>query len=713
MVCWCSLFAAISLLVACRPPGGPPGPVPPDDTALRIRVAQAEARRAGGVAELTELAKHGGPHERMLALRGLGRIGATGGAPVIATLVTALGDADPDVIGVAAAAIGVAGSLDDGELGVTDALIAALPRGRGTLSGPVSGAVSGPVIEALGRAGTAAAQPVLVRALADPQLAELAGFALGRHGRRKIALAEPSRAALAAATASADPAVRYAAVYALAREHEPPNDPAVMKALVQRLVDPVSEIRAQAIAGLGKRKSVASARSAGAPLDGLLLDLDWRVAAEAVRSLGDSDGGQDAIAAAVVRRYGELERGDVTAAHIILEAEKALAGAAQRPVVGAALTLLTQRDRAAAALPPLTRGWIACLAIVAIARAQAEPDLTAVERCELPEHLKLPLVAELISANVGSLAGRRAALARLVAHAEPRVRAAGLGALAAMWKAGEPSDQRAAAQALVAAIASPDPSVAGAAVDAAGAIYDAIGTADHGWLDTAVVARAATERDPELGAGLLELVGKHALVAGAEACRAALTGDPVRAKAAVVCLTALGEPAAAVAPLTATPPPVDVSAVIGKHLRWRVVTSRGEIVIRLRPDAAPWAVATIVALTRKGFYDGLEFHRVVSNFVVQGGDPTESGSGGPGFALPAEPSALGDGSGYVAGGVGIADAGRDSGGSQWFAMHSRAPHLDGRYTWIGAVESGQKSADSLLVGDRILRATIEPASTPQ
>ncbi|MGH9884081.1 MAG: peptidylprolyl isomerase, partial [bacterium] len=113
------------------------------------------------------------------------------------------------------------------------------------------------------------------------------------------------------------------------------------------------------------------------------------------------------------------------------------------------------------------------------------------------------------------------------------------------------------------------------------------------------------------------------------------------------------------------------------------------------------------ALTRKRFYDGLEFHRVVGNFVVQGGDPSESGSGGPGFALPAEPAALGDGTGYVAGGVGIADAGRDSGGSQWFIMHSRAPHLDGRYTWIGAVESGQKSADALLVGDRIVRAAIE------
>jgi cyclophilin family peptidyl-prolyl cis-trans isomerase len=75
--------------------------------------------------------------------------------------------------------------------------------------------------------------------------------------------------------------------------------------------------------------------------------------------------------------------------------------------------------------------------------------------------------------------------------------------------------------------------------------------------------------------------------------------------------------------------------------------------------------------------------------------------------IPAEPASSADGPGFVAGGVGIADAGRDSGGSQWFIMHSRAPHLDGRYTWIGSVVSGQKSADALLIGDKVVKATIE------
>src|SRR5262249_3685143 len=100
------VLLATCLLAAC--PAGTPRPVPPpraDDAALRIRIAQAEARRAGGVGELVDLAAHGARPERLLALRGLGRIGATGGPPVIASLVAALGDGDRDVVGAAAAAI--------------------------------------------------------------------------------------------------------------------------------------------------------------------------------------------------------------------------------------------------------------------------------------------------------------------------------------------------------------------------------------------------------------------------------------------------------------------------------------------------------------------------------------------------------------------------------------------------------------------------------
>ena len=114
-----------------------------------------------------------------------------------------------------------------------------------------------------------------------------------------------------------------------------------------------------------------------------------------------------------------------------------------------------------------------------------------------------------------------------------------------------------------------------------------------------------------------------------------------------------------------------------------------------------------VALTRAGFYDGLTFHRVVPGYVVQGGDPTATGWGGPGFNLPSEP---GEGA-FARGAVGIADAGKDTGGSQFFIMHARAPHLDGRYTRIGEVRDGLDAAMALVVGDRILAAEV--VSAPQ
>jgi cyclophilin family peptidyl-prolyl cis-trans isomerase len=126
------------------------------------------------------------------------------------------------------------------------------------------------------------------------------------------------------------------------------------------------------------------------------------------------------------------------------------------------------------------------------------------------------------------------------------------------------------------------------------------------------------------------------------------------------------------------------------------------IVIELDGDAAPWHVATFANLANKGFYDTLLFHRVVPDFVVQGGDPTGTGWGGPGFTLPAEPS----NARYDRGVVGVADAGKDTGGSQWFAMHSRAPHLEGRYTVIGRIVEGEEHVDELLVGDRIVKSSV-------
>jgi peptidylprolyl isomerase len=252
--------------------------------------------------------------------------------------------------------------------------------------------------------------------------------------------------------------------------------------------------------------------------------------------------------------------------------------------------------------------------------------------------------------------------------------------------------------------------VVASAATAAAPVYEALPAEVHAAIDAALLERAQREQDPEVGAALLTLIGERKLAEGATSCRNALTGNPVLAAAAAGCLKALGEtiperPAGAA--LAALPGDIDIAAVIGKRLRWHLSTTRGEIVIALQPDVAPWTVATIVALTQRGTYNGIAFHRVVPNFVVQGGDPTESGYGGPGFAIPVEPATLADSTGFARGGVGIADAGRDSGGSQYFITQGPAPHLDGRYSWFGSVIEGQEAVDTTLIGDEVTNARIE------
>ncbi|HUJ63588.1 MAG TPA: peptidylprolyl isomerase [Kofleriaceae bacterium] len=681
-------IVATALLVGCPTPAAPPRAA--DDRALRLQIAQAEARRDGGIAELVELAHGADGHARALALRGLGRIGGPRALPV---LIDALGDRDRAVAIAAASALGVAASLDEmvpDELApISAALVAALPRIGGD---PLA-------LEALGRAGTVDAQPALVEALGRPATAEAAALALARMGRRKLALSPAATGALVAAANGADPAVRYAATYALARAFTPEGaapDEVAAAALAAHVADDAPAIRAVALAGLARRHEAAAHAPAIVPE---LRDVDPWVGVEAVRALAGKDAAPDAldaVIAALSPRLAQLRAGDAAAAHVVIEALRLLLPH------GAALP--AELDDVTG-VPPLTRGWIECLA-----SAVQRGDIDHCGHAGLPEHLRVAIAAELVEAGAGDVAMRRGWLRALLVHPDARVRAAGLGALATTVEPGDDhdADNRAAIASVASALAIPDPVLAGAAVDAASTIYDALpGDAATAALDAALVARAQHEQDPELSASLYELIGKRKLASGADACRGGLAAAPVRARAAAACLRALGEAAPAPPIGPATAPPVDVTAVIGHAVRWHVVTTRGEIVIDLRPDVAPWNVATIVALTRRGFYDGTELHRVVPDFVVQGGDPTGSGAGGPGFTVPAEPASSADGPGFVAGGVGIADAGRDSGGSQFFIMHSRASHLDGRYTWIGSVAAGQKYADALEIGDTIVKATVE------
>lgn len=130
--------------------------------------------------------------------------------------------------------------------------------------------------------------------------------------------------------------------------------------------------------------------------------------------------------------------------------------------------------------------------------------------------------------------------------------------------------------------------------------------------------------------------------------------------------------------------------------RLRCTTPRGVFVIQLDGRHAPNTARALASLAERGYYRGLVFHRVVPDFVVQGGDPRGDGWGGPGWSLRAERSRTP----FERGTVGIADSGLDTGASQFFVCHSPQPHLDRRYTVAGRVVSGMTVVDAVQPGDR-------------
>jgi cyclophilin family peptidyl-prolyl cis-trans isomerase len=133
------------------------------------------------------------------------------------------------------------------------------------------------------------------------------------------------------------------------------------------------------------------------------------------------------------------------------------------------------------------------------------------------------------------------------------------------------------------------------------------------------------------------------------------------------------------------------------------VAERGEVRLEILVDDAPLAGASFLALARKGFYDGLTFHRVVPNWVVQGGDPRGDGWGDAGFALPDEPGPRP----FLRGSVGIAKLDRNDGGCQFFITHLPAPRLDGRFTLFAQVIEGMDVVDRIEEGDVIESIRID------
>jgi cyclophilin family peptidyl-prolyl cis-trans isomerase len=551
----------------------------------------------------------------------------------------------------------------------------------------------------------------------------------------------------AAAIDGAMPSVRRAALGALARCAAPSAESFTERERwVSRLStvidgdDPESARLAwKALAALGERVEPIPA-----PILGEVAP-PWLVEVEAVRALGAHASTRRLLVDRLVAMSADAITG--TRATVVWTALQSLRrGVDAEPESFAPLA--SWRDRLRAATPAGDRHRVELTvvlceleALAAIGGASLEP----VERCAagvdaLPEHYGEALAIEALvaMAREGQAATRAAALLDRAKDHRPQIAAAALAALAdvedgqvnavlrdALVRA-DAGVLAAAAGAIAARAADRDrrdPTVVGAleallrtadaatAMEARLAAIEALGG----------LARSAGE-DVAVPAGASEGLGTAAgpVMNGADAARqwlaravvplAADRSDAVRRAAWGALEGDADLQAQFLAQLPARveqPFAPEVGAALDVGLAHpvrglRVHTDLGSFVIEFEGAPSPVAAANLVALAKAGTFDGLRFHRVVPGFVAQGGDPHGDGYGGPGWVLPCEWSDLR----YERGTVGMALAGKDTGGSQFFIAQTRQPHLDGRFTVVGRVREGLDLVDRLLPHDRILRVEV-------
>ena len=135
-----------------------------------------------------------------------------------------------------------------------------------------------------------------------------------------------------------------------------------------------------------------------------------------------------------------------------------------------------------------------------------------------------------------------------------------------------------------------------------------------------------------------------------------------------------------------------------------IETNKGNIELELYPQYAPKTVNNFVFLTKEGFYDGVTFHRVISDFMIQGGDPTGTGTGGPGYRF--EDEFKSNPLVHETGTLSMANAGPNTNGSQFFITHSPQPHLNGKHTVFGKVVKGQNVVNAIRQGDVMNKVVV-------
>jgi cyclophilin family peptidyl-prolyl cis-trans isomerase len=602
-----------------------------------------------------------------------------------------LKDADADVRQMAAFAMGLIGDIAAIEpltAALTDA--APLVRGRAAeaiglvaLNGDAALAAAKPSAPAIGQiaaeygrtsAVTAVQPDEEASAAADAEAFKLALFALVR-----LRAYEPLAAAVL------DGGGRAIAWWPVAYALQRVDDKRAVPALRQLLASPGRYTAAFAARGVGQHKDVESVE----PL---------------LKILGQPNAAAEVVVAALrafaligdaraVARIAQLAGDPAVQPNVRLEAVTALGG-------------LRHPDGLSVAQDLVTEEWPAlrAAALRAVAAIDQESFVLVLSGLDPDRDWRVrAAVAEILGTLPASLASER--LHAMLQDEDKRVVPSVLSALVRI-KAED------AAALVLAAVKEPDFVIRSHAARLTGELKlpggaDALRQAyDKAQADAAYSARAAA----------LVALAEYGTAEASATLKAAL-GDKdwavrLRASELLAKLEPASDPRQAIRPAPGSPPaPYADPEVIAPPYSPRVFieTAKGTIEFELAVLDAPQTSRNFVTLARKGFFNGLPIHRVVANFVVQDGDSRGDGEGGPGYTIRDE---LNDRP-YLRGTVGMALAGRDTGGSQFFITHSPQPHLDGRYTTFGRVINGMDVVDRIQQGDVIERVRVWDGKTMQ
>ncbi|MEO1366220.1 MAG: peptidylprolyl isomerase, partial [Acidobacteriota bacterium] len=637
----------------------------PDIDQRSLLILMADQRRFDPLAIATA-ARGSTPLRRQAALT-LGRVGDRRGVPVLDSLL-----ADPDA-GVRRAAAFALGLL--AERGHASA--------RQTLAGAVADAdrrVGTTAVEALARGGATLEDVVQALLVAPPDelLPRLAPSLFRFEGPSVVRWAEQ---ALEAGAERGDAELRRMAAYGLGREPQPEGAPA----LRGLLTDGDPWIRGWAARGLGR---VGDGRDL-ARLRPLLDDVEPGPAVQALRA-GRQLATSGAGAAPDDWRGRLLELMDDPRPGVRLTAiEASAAWLLDEP--------LEQRLERYARDGGVRERELALLALGEAASRRLPVLLPTLAADPAPQ-------VRAAAARIAALTGPTELLGRLTVDESGQVRRAAFESLLDLAVAGDGRESLSddAAELVAGALEDDDVGVRSALLGWA---------TDHPLVPGTVLVQALdrARRDREIDA---RLAAVDALAARAESARQErasaiavlreLAGDKdfLLRRHAAAALVTLGEDAVPLGPIETGRSSLtyrQIAAQTATPRRATLRTAKGDVVLEIACPEAPLHCLSLMQLAGQGFYDGLHFHRIVPDFVVQGGDPRGDGLGGPGYSLRDEPTLLR----YRRGVLGMARAGRDTGGSQFFVTLSDQPHLDGAYTAFGRVVSGLDVLDRLVQGDRI------------